>query len=253
MSEDRESLTRESVVRTVEDLLFLRNTILARAAIQTGTKVIDIGAGRGFLAAGAERMGAEVIALDIDHDGLRDGIASNPVAGDARLLPFRDESFDRAVMRSALIWMEDRARALSEVLRVLVPGGLIAGSESLNGDFEVTSRHRGLGEIWSVLREAIRSEAAPTLTAEELRSLLTQADFFEVEMVVEETVESEWDPTEFFFERRGPGGFSIAEFLVSGGFDEKLITGFVNGLASEGAGLVTHEGIFSAQKNLEGS
>lgn len=46
--------------------------------------------------------------------------------GDAMALPFADSSFDAAVMALVLVFVPDPARGVSEMVRVVVPGGMIA-------------------------------------------------------------------------------------------------------------------------------
>ena len=46
--------------------------------------------------------------------------------GVAESLPFEDRSFDAVVSQFALMFLDDRSRALREMLRVLVPGGRLS-------------------------------------------------------------------------------------------------------------------------------
>lgn len=213
-------------------------------------RVIDLGAGSGLLAEGAVDRGADVVALDIDPSLLARGAgrAGRLVVGDARRLPFAGDAFQRAVVRSMLVWMEDRAAAAREVCRVLAPSGVFAGSESLNAEIEIEVAHEGLREIWAAIKEGLASLAPVTLSSADLERLLRDAGFVDVELEVERTRHPDWDPSEFFFEQRGPSGYSLAEYMVSGGIDERLMAGFVRGLAAEGAVLTTSEGIFFARK-----
>jgi len=56
--------------------------------------------------------------------GLQDRV--HPVQGSAMDLPFNDAQFDAAVSQESFLHIPDKAKALSEVFRVLRPGGRFA-------------------------------------------------------------------------------------------------------------------------------
>ncbi len=109
------------------------SVIAAEAGIGIGDRVIDVGCGTGVLALAAlDLVGAEgkVVGLDPNPDML--GVARSKTsriawrAGRAEDIPFLDESFDAAVSQFALMFFEDRAKGLREMMRVLKPGGRLA-------------------------------------------------------------------------------------------------------------------------------
>ncbi len=74
----------------------------------SGSTVLDLGAGRGWLASHiAEASGCRVVSSDIPHDGLAEsnrrfsaqGLtgSATPLAADARALPFRPQAIDAVV------------------------------------------------------------------------------------------------------------------------------------------------------------
>ena len=110
------------------------NRVLRGARIRTGQRVLDIGAGTGLLALGAaSRVGqsGSVFALDISRDALIACLSqahtqSAPVCavvGEATGLPFDEGSFDAVLTRSVLIYVSDKLQAITEMFRVLRPGG----------------------------------------------------------------------------------------------------------------------------------
>ena len=106
---------------------------LHAAGVSKGHTVIDVGCGTGALAeAAAGRVGPEgtVAGLDPNEEMLeRARIKDIPVdwhLGTAEQLPFEDETFDSAVSQFALMYFEDKPKALQEMLRVLKPGGKLA-------------------------------------------------------------------------------------------------------------------------------
>jgi len=89
-------------------------------------RVLDVGSGGGFVAAGLDG-GAGVVAVDRSRDALEDAMSAgvSPVAAaDAAHLPFGDGSFDAVICSEVLEHVSDPASAVSEAARVSAPGGL---------------------------------------------------------------------------------------------------------------------------------
>jgi len=72
-------------------------------------------------------------------------------AGDVQALSFDDRSFDRVMATQLLLHVPDPQRALSEIHRVLVPGGLISISEIDWGTVAVESTDRELSRRFTRL------------------------------------------------------------------------------------------------------
>jgi uncharacterized protein (DUF1330 family)/SAM-dependent methyltransferase len=107
--------------------------VAAEARIGRGDRVIDIACGTGVLALAAlDRVGAEgkVVGLDPNTDMLcvarRKSTRIDWREGRAEQVPFPDESFDAAVSQFGLMFFEDRAAGLREMMRVLKSGGRLA-------------------------------------------------------------------------------------------------------------------------------
>jgi len=99
-------------------------------------RVLDLGAGNGWLAHRATRDGAEALALDVRDDGV-DGLGAAPrdssmarVVASFEAIPLRDASFDVVVFNASLHYAEDLCRALGEARRVLRPAGRIVVLDS---------------------------------------------------------------------------------------------------------------------------
>lgn len=92
-----------------------------------GKTVLDAGAGTGALCRALGRRGARMVALDASPDMLSyvDGAVCGCVAGDILELPFRDAAFDAAVSGFAISHVHTPSRALSELARVVTPGGSV--------------------------------------------------------------------------------------------------------------------------------
>jgi ubiquinone/menaquinone biosynthesis C-methylase UbiE len=110
--------------------------LLAREAVAqvAPARVLDVGSGRGETAEWIVRAtDAEVIAIDqsarmVELTRAR-GIEA--VVADVQQLPFEDESFDCAVAAWMLYHVTDIDQGLSEIVRILRPGGrLVAVTNS---------------------------------------------------------------------------------------------------------------------------
>jgi demethylmenaquinone methyltransferase/2-methoxy-6-polyprenyl-1,4-benzoquinol methylase len=98
-----------------------------RAVVGPGDRVVDVCCGTGDLALAAHEAGARVTGLDFAERMLerarRKSSEVEWVQGDALALPFADGSFDAATIGFGLRNVEDVGRGLSELRRVLRPGG----------------------------------------------------------------------------------------------------------------------------------
>ncbi len=114
-----------------------------RLDVRRGNEVLDLGAGFGRHAFATLRHGAHVVALDAGRDemlstrsmfhamameGEFDPATTRAVAlqGDALALPFADEVFDRVICSEILEHLVADTVAMSELWRVLRPGGTMA-------------------------------------------------------------------------------------------------------------------------------
>jgi SAM-dependent methyltransferase len=113
-----------------------------RFPIRPGNRVLDVGCGGGRHAYEVYRRGGRVVAFDLDAGelgGVRgmfgamaaegqagEGSAATPISGDATSMPFCDNAFDRVIAAEVLEHVLDDQRAMSELARVLRPGGLAA-------------------------------------------------------------------------------------------------------------------------------
>jgi ubiquinone/menaquinone biosynthesis C-methylase UbiE len=102
-----------------------------------GRHVLEIGCGAAQCARWLTQRGATAVGLDLSHRQLRHaqriddstGLSVPVVEGTATHLPFADGSFDVAFSAfGALQFVEDIARTVGEVARVLRPGGRFAFS-----------------------------------------------------------------------------------------------------------------------------
>jgi SAM-dependent methyltransferase len=101
--------------------------------------VLDVGAGSGYDTLRLVRAGGRVTALEYNPVLIRRGRGVVPearwVGGFAHVLPFERETFDVVCCNAALHHMRDVPAAMSEMLRVLRPGGwLITTGDPFRAD-----------------------------------------------------------------------------------------------------------------------
>ena len=104
--------------------------LAVREVVWPGDRVLDACCGTGDLALEAERRGARVVGLDFSEPMLERARGKSGtiewVRGDALALPFDAEEFDAATVGFGIRNLEDLARGLGELRRVLRPGGKLA-------------------------------------------------------------------------------------------------------------------------------
>ncbi len=108
------------------------------AHVSQGERVLDVGCGEGRFAGELTRAGAKVVGIDIAEEALRRARKAEPEL-DLRLIeeaapwPMEDASFDVVWAGEVLEHVADTAAWLSEVRRVLPPGGRLLLSTPDNG------------------------------------------------------------------------------------------------------------------------
>ena len=132
-----------------------------------GERVLDLGAGSGWVSEWLRRFNVQTLTVDIATDMLqvaqtRMGREAWIVAGDLERLPFGDESVDKAVCLNALHHVPNAAMAVSEVHRVLRPGGRVLFGEPGRGHADAATSVAAVGE-WGVQEQEV---LASTLVAD---------------------------------------------------------------------------------------
>ncbi|MGE3958922.1 MAG: class I SAM-dependent methyltransferase [Vicinamibacterales bacterium] len=103
-----------------------------------GLRVLDVGAGCGWLAHRMARLGAAAVAVDVNDDG-EDGLgvvarAGGPgltlVQADFDALPFTPHQFDAVVLNASLHYAPDPVSTLVRVARMVAAGGALVVMDS---------------------------------------------------------------------------------------------------------------------------
>jgi demethylmenaquinone methyltransferase/2-methoxy-6-polyprenyl-1,4-benzoquinol methylase len=99
------------------------------AAVGPGSRALDVATGTGDLAVELARRGAEVVGCDFSEAMLSRARAKAPAVrfewADALALPYGDDSFDAATVGFGARNFSDLERGLSEMARVVRPGGRV--------------------------------------------------------------------------------------------------------------------------------
>jgi SAM-dependent methyltransferase len=109
-------------------------SFVARMQLQPGERVLDIACGTGNVTIPLARRGATVTGLDMMPQLLeeararaaREGLRIRFDEGFAEALPYRDASFDVLVSMFGIVFSPFPATVVSEMARVLRPGGRLA-------------------------------------------------------------------------------------------------------------------------------
>ncbi len=162
-----------------------------------GARVLDLGCGNGRFYDLLEDRSVGYVGLDISEGLLREARKRHPeatfVRGDATELPFQDASFDAVFSFAVLHHIpseELRARFISEMRRVLRPGGtLIVSAWSLYDASHLLpllwSWTRALatlspsdgGDLWLTFGKERRVRYVHALTERKMRDLLERGGF----------------------------------------------------------------------------
>lgn len=123
-----------------EQMAFLNHRLVADARLRSGLRVLDLGSGTGYpalLAARTVGRDGSVIGIDLAEQMLNaaqrkaSSLRLSNVSfqtGDVTTLPFDAASFDAITSRFCLMFLPDIPKAVTEIGRVMKPGGWLSAA-----------------------------------------------------------------------------------------------------------------------------
>jgi ubiquinone/menaquinone biosynthesis C-methylase UbiE len=167
--------------------------ILIQAADpKRGERVLDVGCGTGIVAREiASRLGATGAVTGIDPStnmlavaraaAAREGLTIEWREGNAEQLPFHDGAFDLVLCQFALMFVADKAAALSEMRRVVTESGRV-----LISVWQGLDRHPFYQTLHNVIQQRLGMSALQEIfalgNADDLRTRAREARFRKVDI-----------------------------------------------------------------------
>ena len=159
--------------------------------LKAGQRVLDFGCGPGTITLGLARLvepgemhgiDAEASQIELARAAAEAGGHANTTfhVGDVMDMPFEDSSFDVAHCHAVLMHVPNTAAVLSEVKRVLKPGGLLASRESIIGSSFLEPTDSSLPVAWDTFARLLAGNGGHPQMGKELKNLLVEAGFRDV-------------------------------------------------------------------------
>lgn len=107
---------------------------------QPGDRILEVGCGVGHLTRRLRELGVDAIGIDANPHAAENAVTDGVTTGNAEALDFPDDSFDKIVSLHAIEHIPNIEAALSEMARVLRPGGkalLVYPAEPIQGIWAV--------------------------------------------------------------------------------------------------------------------
>jgi SAM-dependent methyltransferase len=122
-ADDRNLRARQRLWQHQSPYLDIVGWVLDLAGVARGLRVLDVGCGNGTYLQALRARHVAAVGLDLSPGMLRSAGHREVVNADVVALPVRDASFDIVLAPHMLYHVADRAQAIRELRRVLIPGG----------------------------------------------------------------------------------------------------------------------------------
>lgn len=177
--------------------------------LRPGSRVLDVGCGPGTISVGLAKViePGELHGIDMEEsqiDIARVSAAAGGHAnatfhvGDATDLPFEDNSFDAANTHAVLMHVPDTEKTLSEIMRVLKPGGILASREMITAASFVGPEAAVDVEAWSTFARLISARGGHPNMGRDLKNVFVDSGFVNVEASASFDVFSSPEDVAFF-------------------------------------------------------
>ena len=160
--------------------------------LKPGLRVLDFGCGPGTITVGLANLvePGEVHGIDLEESQI--GLARSATqagghdnvtfhVGDVTDLPFEDGSFNVAHCHAVLMHVPDTRAVLSEVKRVLKPGGLISSREMFVTSSFLEPSDENTDAAWATFGRLLAANGGHPQMGRELKSTFLEAGFSDIE------------------------------------------------------------------------
>ena len=156
--------------------------------LKPGLRVLDFGCGAGGISVGLAKAVApgETHGVDMERSQIglaraaaKDSGCDNAIfhVGDVTSLPFEESFFDVAHCHNVLLHVPDTSAVLSEVKRVLKPGGLLACRELVFGSSVCHPGSEHMKRLWEMYVDVLRADDGHPEIGMDLKNRLLTAGF----------------------------------------------------------------------------
>lgn len=135
--------------------------------LKTSGKVLDLGCGPRDQAAPIEYLGHQYVGIDYSN-------TAADILADAHTIPFKDETFDCVLSYAVLEHLHNPFVAITEIERVLKPGGVYVGTVSQGEPFHGSYFHHTSWGMISLISSVSKLEIKKLWSAEDTLSSLAQ-------------------------------------------------------------------------------
>ena len=196
--------------------------------LKPGLRVLDFGCGPGTLTLGLAELvkPGEVHGIDMEESQIDMARSSAEEGGhdnalfrvaDVTDLPFDDDSFDVAHCHSVLMFVPDTLAALTEVKRVLKPGGIISSRETIIESSFLRPDLYSLNDIWLIYSNMVMFDDGHPEMGKDLKGHLTEAGFTDIQASASFNSFSTTEEVRFF--RDFARGWFLSEPLMETAID----------------------------------
>ncbi len=159
--------------------------------LSPGLRLLDFGCGPGAISLGLARAIApgEMHGVDMDESLIerarsaassQDCDNANFQVGDITALAFEDDFFDVAHCRNVLMHVPDTSAVLSEIKRVLKPGGIIACREMICGSSFSHPDSGMMRRSWEMFEDLLEANDGHPQMGKDLKGHIQKAGFVDI-------------------------------------------------------------------------
>ena len=159
--------------------------------LKPGLRVLDFGCGPGSLTLSLAKavepgdvhgVDMEKSQIDVARSSAEEGGYANATfhVADVTDLPFDDDSFDVAHCHAVLMFVPDTRAVLTEVKRVLKPGGIISSRETIIESSFLEPDFYSLNDLWLIYSNLVTFDDGHPDIGKQLKDHLLKAGFADV-------------------------------------------------------------------------